>query len=674
LKGIRTTTFCFKNILKKIKIPKPPQMEDNYRNLTEEEIAKLDRNNCFCSDWELVKVKDGFNPKFVKNTLFSGNVKLGVFEKCFELEGGLKKHSGIFKANIHNCQIGDNVLIENIHDYIANYIIEEDSFIQNVNTLVVTERTSFGNGTKVSVLDETGGREVLICDYLSSHFAYIYTLYRYKPNLIKQMEKIVSKYSESVTSEMGTIGRNVFIKNAGYIKNVKIGNNCMIEGAAKLINGSINSNHYAPVYIGCQVVAQNFIVCSGSSLDEGTLLTRCFVGQACKLGHGYSASDTLFFSNCQGENGEACAVFAGPYTVTHHKSTLLIAGMFSFMNAGSGSNQSNHMYKLGPIHQGIIERGTKTTSNSYVLWPARIGPFSLIMGRHYKHSDTTLLPFSYLLEKEDSSYLVPGVNLRAVGTTRDAQKWPKRDARKDPDNLDCINFTLLNPFTVGKIIAGIKVLQDLQENQGHNTEVYNYKGCLITNSALLKGLKFYKMAVDKFFGDTLVKQLNDNRAVKPKDEINVCSWVDLSGLIAPKSKVNKILSSIESGSISDIREINKQFANLHEKFDHYQWEWTYKMFLSYYNFDENNEKENFKKILLQWRDSSIELDEQTCLDARKEFNNSSIVGFGMDGMAEDKKIDLSEVRGSYDTNVFIRGIEQQIEQYWKTYNEIIERI
>ena len=45
--------------------------------------------------------------------------------------------------------------------------------------------------------------------------------------------------------------------------------------------------------------------------------------------------------------------------MTHHKSTLLIAGMFSFMNAGSGSNQSNHMYKLGPIHQGAMERGAK---------------------------------------------------------------------------------------------------------------------------------------------------------------------------------------------------------------------------------------------------------------------------------------------------------------------------
>ena len=111
------------------------------------------------------------------------------------------------------------------------------------------------------------------------------------------------------------------------------------------------------------------------------------MGQACHLGHTYSASDSLFFSNCQEENGEACAIFAGPFTVTHHKSTLLIAGMFSFMNAGSGSNQSNHMYKLGPIHQGALERGAKTTSDSYILWPARIGAFSLVMGRHVTHPD-----------------------------------------------------------------------------------------------------------------------------------------------------------------------------------------------------------------------------------------------------------------------------------------------
>lgn len=31
--------------------------------------------------------------------------------------------------------------------------------------------------------------------------------------------------------------------------------------------------------------------------------------------------------------------------------------------------------------------------------------------------------------------LVPGINLRSVGTIRDAQKWPKRDKRTDPGSL-----------------------------------------------------------------------------------------------------------------------------------------------------------------------------------------------------------------------------------------------
>ena len=184
-------------------------------------------------------------------------------------------------------------------------------------------------------------------------------------------------------------------------------------------------------------------------------------------------SDSLFFSNCQGENGEACSIFAGPFTVTHHKSTLLIAGMFSFMNAGSGSNQSNHLYKLGPIHQGILERGAKTASDSYILWPSRVGAFSLVMGRHVNHADTSNLPFSYLIEQQNNTYLVPGVNLRSVGTIRDAQKWPKRDRRKDPDRLDCINYNLLSPFTIQKMMKGIQLLQNLQYSSGELSDVYS---------------------------------------------------------------------------------------------------------------------------------------------------------------------------------------------------------
>lgn len=246
---------------------------------------------------------------------------------------------------------------------------------------------------------------------------------------------------------------------------------------------------------------------------DAAKIIRCFIGQACHVTHNFSAHDSLLFSNCAFENGEACAIFAGPFTVSMHKSSLLIAGMYSFLNAGSGSNQSNHMYKLGPIHQGIVERGSKTTSDSYILWPARVGAFSLVMGRHHHHSDTSDLPFSYLIEKDDETYLVPGVNLRSVGTIRDAQKWPKRDKRTDPERLDMINYNLLSPYTIYKMMKAVGILKNLQELVGETSEVYYYQNTRIKGSSLRTALDLYGMAINKFLGNSLIKRLEERISV-----------------------------------------------------------------------------------------------------------------------------------------------------------------
>lgn len=55
------------------------------------------------------------------------------------------------------------------------------------------------------------------------------------------------------------------------------------------------------------------------------MLRRCFVGEGVVIENGFSAENSLFFANSHLNHGEACAVFAGPYTVSHHRSTLLIA-------------------------------------------------------------------------------------------------------------------------------------------------------------------------------------------------------------------------------------------------------------------------------------------------------------------------------------------------------------
>lgn len=607
-------------------------MKRKYRRLTQDEIACLQAQMCTAADWSSIEVAESFNPAYIRYTRFSGSIRIGVFEKEFSLAGGMKKHSGLYHTTLHNVSVGDDCCIENVKNYIANYEIGSGTFIENVDIILTDCASSFGNGVDVSVLNETGGNEVRIYDGLSAQTAYMMALYRHRSEFVTQLRQMIDAYVASVTSAVGRIGSDVTIADAGYIKNVRIGDCCKIEGAARLKNGSINSNAAAPVHIGVGVIGDDFIISSGSSVEDGVTFSRCFIGQACRLGHNYSATDSLFFANCQGENGEACAVFAGPFTVTHHKSTLLIAGMFSFMNAGSGSNQSNHMYKLGPIHQGMMERGAKTASDSYILWPAKVGAFSLVMGRHVSHQDTSDLPFSYLIEQQSTSYIVPGANLKSVGTIRDAKKWPMRDARRDPLKLDCINYNLLSPYTIRKMLSGLALLKDLKHVSGENSDTYSFQSGLIRRSSLNKGIRLYSMAIDKFLGNSLITRLMSaqydsltqlREALVPASDYGEGDWVDLSGMLAPKSAVVDLIRSMESGSVKDVNMLGKLFADIHDQYYEYEWRWAYGVIESYYGISLSDaEVPDILALIARWKDSVVALDEMLYEDARKDFTLS----------------------------------------------------
>lgn len=656
-----------------------------YRKLTVEEIGQLKSQMCSSSDWELIEVSEDFSPDNIRYARFSGHIRLGAFNKIFDLPGGMKKHSGIYYATLHNVAVGDDCCIENVKNYIANYSIGEGTFIENVDIILTDGPSSFGNGVEVSVLNETGGREVVLYDSLSAQVAYVMALYRHRPKLVDRLKEMVGDYVRQVTSSVGNIGRNVVIADAGYIKNVRIGDCCKIEGASRLKNGSINSNSYDPVHIGVGVIGDDFIISSGASVEDSVTFSRCFIGQACKLGHNYSAGDSLFFSNCQGENGEACAIFAGPYTVTHHKSTLLIAGMFSFMNAGSGSNQSNHMYKLGPIHQGIMERGAKTASDSYILWPAKVGAFSLVMGRHVSHQDTSDLPFSYLIEQQSTSYIMPGANLKSVGTIRDVKKWPQRDNRRDPDRLDCINYNLLSPYTIQKMLRGTSILKELRRVSGENSDTYTYQSGKIKSSSLEKGLKYYGYAIDKFFGNSLITRIMESDfhsmeelrdAFVPRAAYGDGDWVDIAGMIAPKQAVSDLLDAVESGSVQDVRTLGKLFSDLHSEYYRYEWRWASREIEKYYDFTfDNVSAEKLCELISRWKSSVLALDNLLYEDARKEFSLSAMTGFGVDGDLDERDMDFMQVRGSaFESDPFVCSVKEHIETKTALAAEALSRI
>lgn len=655
-----------------------------FRNLTNTEIEQLKQQMCTCDEWSNIFVTNDFSAQYVYNSHFSGVIKIGALRKKIKLFGGIKRHTGIYNSTLHNCGIGNDCYINYVKNYISNYNVGDNVVINNVQLIANEGVSSFGNGERIAVLDESGGRAIMMFDQLSAPLAYIMTLYRYRPQLIAHLEHLIEKYAQGKAYQRGYIGSNSTISNTGVIKNSWIGEHVRIEGARFLINGSLISNEKAPIHIGSDVIMKNYIIQSGTTVSEGVILNKCYVGQGCELGKNYSADNSVFFANCQGFHGEACSIFAGPFTVTHHKSTLLIAGMYSFLNAGSGSNQSNHMYKLGPIHQGIVERGSKTTSDSYLLWPAKIGPFTLVMGRHYKNSDTSDMPFSYLIERDDKTWLAPAVNFRSVGTIRDALKWPRRDKRSDPNKIDPINFNLLSPYTIQKMVKAIAILNNLKTVSGETSEEYIYNNTSISNSSLHRAIKLYNIGIDKFLGNSVITRINGKtftsveqlRAVLQADsDAGKGEWIDMAGLIAPKNEIKKILDQVENGTLTDLCAIEKKLKAIHEAYYDIEWNWSAGLLEKRLGKKiEEIEAQDITLLIQQWKKCVVELDQLLYNDAKKEFQLSSMIGFGIDGDNETRLTDFEMVRGSFETNSFVSEIKSHIQRKSQLGDKVIEEI
>ncbi len=654
-------------------------MKDKHIPLTQSQIQQLEKQNCQCANWNDVLVLPGFKPDNVKNATFSGKIKLGVFDKQVGFYGGVLKPAGILNAHVHNCVIGDNVYISNVLSHIANYNIEDECIIEHIDLLATEGQTTFGNGVKAVVINEGGGREILIYDNLSAQVAYMMALYRHKTKMRENLEKMIMQYAESVKSDMGTICKGAHLTNCGTIKNVRIGQFAVIGNIKRLENGTIKSCKEDPTEVGASVVAKDFIIAEGVKISEGSIISDCFIGQAVRMTKQFSAENSVCFANCGFHHGEICSIFAGPYTVSHHKSTLLIAGLFSFFNAGSGTNQSNHMYKTGSVHQGIFERGAKMTSNGYVMYPVRIGAFCVVMGRHYQHPDTGDMPFSYMFEHDDKCFVVPGVNLRTVGIIRDGEKWPKRDERKCPNKTDLIIFDVLSPYTVQKIINGLETLLNLKAVTGGN-DVQCSMNLHLKAAWIHKGIELYTLAINKFLGDCLTAKLaetklnnyDDFKKMFQQSDSVPGKWVDVAGLLVPQSNIESLLGDIESEKLISMNDIQQKLQKYFADYKDNKWSWACEKLNCI--LKNKIDSEGVIKILNTWQQASHKLYEMIIQDAQKEFDVPPRIGFGIDGDEKVRDDDFDAVRGTFDSNSFVKELQKRQANVSTTANKWTEKL
>lgn len=581
---------------------------NDYRPLTTEEIEVLKHNDCWAEDWTSVNVSEDFKPNFMHRVMLYGEINIGSFNKNVEVSQGFVKHSGINNATLRNVTIGDDCLIENVGNFINNYTIGDDCYISNISTMETTEGATYGEGNLVSVLNEVGEGNVILFSDLNSQLAAFMVKHFPDKEMKEKIRQLIKTDIDNKMPDRGQIGNNVKIINTKEITNCVINDYCEVNGASRLSDCTLLGSVHGNVYIGTGVITENSIIAEGASVINSVKIQDCFVGEACQLSNGFTASASVFFANSYMSNGEACAAFCGPFTASHHKSSLLIGGMFSFYNAGSATNFSNHAYKMGPMHWGILERGSKTASGAYLLMPATLGSFSVCFGKLMHHPNTRNLPFAYLIADGDKMFLIPGRNITTVGLYRDIKKWPKRDLRAMENRKSIVNFDWLSPYSVGEILKGKKILENLREVTGDNVSQYLYHEYIIPASSLHKGIKYYDIALRIYMGAVLKRVLKRDPAITPPpaSHVGVGDWDDLSGLLLPVSEEEGIVRDVKEGTIENIEQLLDRFEEINANYRDYQWAWTYQMICDYYGIsnitleDANRIHEDYIKARRSW--------------------------------------------------------------------------
>ncbi len=634
---------------------------------TQEQVARLTAQGCTAEDWSRVSFDPAADLSRIREAHFRGDVRVGPNAGSAAVDGA-ELPCGIFDATLADCSVGANVRIARVGSVVARYDIGDGAVIQDVAALTAAAGSAFGAGTETDTVNEGGGRMVRLLPELSAQTAYLQAFRRHSPQLHAALARLVDAAVAASRRDRGVVGAGARVLHCGVLRNVLIGPHAVVRGPTLLDDGTVLSCAEHPTTVGEAVQARHFVIAEGASVTGGVLLDKAFVGQACKLGKQFSAENSLFFANCEGFHGEAVSIFAGPYTVTHHKSTLLIAAGFSFYNAGSGTNQSNHMYKLGPVHQGVFERGTKSGSLSYVLHETHVGPFSVILGKHYTNINTPDLPFAYIHEVDGQSEIIPGLNLSSVGTVRDGEKWPQRDGRKAPVRRDLISFGVFSPFTVEKMRAGRSVLQRLHETTPKEKSAVRYGGVTIKRLLLRRCARFYAQGVTRYLNGRVLDRISAASAaaswIDVQRSLRVAAalvepfaWTDVGGLLMPTERLRALEADIVAGSVSSMRDLDDRMAAIAALYEQDEWAYVCAAFAREHGHaPDAMTREQAQEVLSAHDEAAGALHASILDDSRIEFGPFARIGYGLGMTEEERSAEFTAVRGSADTNAVVKRL------------------
>ncbi len=694
----------------------------DYRNLTAYEIEVLVRNRNTSDNWNNILVSENFNADLVRNCKFFGLVRIGKLEPLYLEFHSVRFPVGLYNSTIISCDLGDNVVIDNVN-YISHYIIGNDVIIVNVNEMVNTNYTKFGNGIVkegeeesgriwMELCNENGGRRVIPFSGMLPGDAYLWTRNRTDTKLLNRFKEFTENQLETKRGYYGKVGDRTVIKNCKMIKDTWVGSDAYLKGANKIKNVTINSDasRMSQIGEGCEVV--NGIVGYGCKIFYGVKAVRFVMASQSQLKYGARLINSYLGDNATISCCEVLNSLIFPSHEQHHNNSFLCAALIMGQsNLAAGSTIGSNHNSRAADGEIIANRG---------FWPglcvslkhnSTFASFTMIAKGDYNYELNIRLPFSLVSidESENTLVIMPAYwflyNMYALA--RNATKYSERDKRTN--KIQLLEFNYLAPDTINEIIVAINLLEKFvgeawykKENKtvaNKNTTIKKGKQLLTEQSEVINSLEIlasdfennhrkvkiikakkayncYKKILALYAQETLLNycitnNLNTIQAIKKaiKMKPKISEWENVGGQLIPKEKVNQLKKLIKNNTINswfDIRDFYKKMGAEYEldKFNH-----ALSCLYLCTNLDVTKiTKKNMLDLCSDVIKCKEEINTNIHASRAKDYDNN------FRKMTYDTVAEMETVVGKLEDNSFIKEQIKILEQYKKTITNYLKKL
>lgn len=577
----------------------------NYRKLTAHEIEVLVRNQNTSDNWNNILVSDAFAPELVKNCKFFGWVRIGKLEPLYLEFHAVKLQVGLYNSTIISCDLGDNVVIDNVH-YLSHYIIGNEVIITNVEEMGTTNYAKFGNGIIkqgeeekiriwLEVCNENGGRKIIPFNGMLPGDAWLWSRHRDNAKLQHQLKVFTEKKFDTLRGYYGKVGDRTVIKSCKIIKDVWIGSDAYLKGANKLKNLTINSSPNASTQVGegCELV--NGILEEKCRVFYGVKAVRFYMASNSQLKYGARLINSYLGNNATISCCEVLNALIFPAHEQHHNNSFLCAALvMGQSNVAAGATLGSNHNSRSADGEFIAGRGFWPALSVSIKHNSRFATYTLLAKGDYPAELHIPIPFSLVSNDTANDRLVvmPGYwfHYNMYALARNAAKYPERDKRTTV--VQHIEYEYLAPDSINEMLEALKLMERftgkaalLQQNPqaSFTDEEAEQQGFLLlfANNPLVDELEIvaegfentkrkvvlvkvreayqlFRQLIEYYAAREIVRSWKKERPASMTKWLNSIlkkskqnAWVNMGGQLVTQAAYEQLITGICNGKIAD---------------------------------------------------------------------------------------------------------------------------